>query len=313
MAGRALGADQYRSGVAQGDAGSLEPVVAPRPAGGRTDGDPEFLGRLEAIAGGRGQRSHGGLGQRGRDGGRDLGQRRRRLVDVPEHDGERAAVLPVRELPREQLEEHDPDRVHVGGRSEVGTAGLLGSHVGGGAQELTTRAGQDVVPAEHMGNPEVGHLERMVGTEEHVLRFDVAVEDSVLMGAVQARAHGQRDGAGRRLIESLIDEMLPDRTPGQPFHDQDAGVVVLHVVVDGNHVGMVDRGQDPRFGQEAGPYRLVAHERGRQLLDRHLPTELAMASGHHDAEPSASELVADLVPRQSSAQRAVALHQAPLR
>ena len=78
-------------------------------------------------------------------------------------------------------------------------------------------------------------------------------------------------------------------------------------------MGMIDRGQNLSFGQEAGPDRLVAHEGGRQLFDCHFPIELAMATGHDDAESSASELFADFVPRQSSAQSAVAFHLAPLR
>ena len=52
-----------------------------------------------------------------------------------------------------------------------------------------------------------------------------------------------------------FDEPTPDGAAGQPLHDQDAGVIVLDVVVDRNDVRVVDRRQDLCFSQEPGAHR----------------------------------------------------------
>jgi hypothetical protein len=62
-------------------------------------------------------------------------------------------------------------------------------------------------------------------------------------------------------------------------------------------VRVVDRGQDLGFNQEPGAHQVVGHEARRQLLDRHLAPELAMASGYDHSKGAAAELRTYLVPR----------------
>ena len=113
---------------------------------------------------------------------------------------------------------------------------------------------QSVVLAQHPGNAEVGHLEHPVFAEEHVFRLHVTVQDATLVGAAQSRARHQRNGAGRLLVEPSVDESTPDGPARQSLHDQDAGVIVLDVVVHWNDVRVVDRRQDLCFGQEPGAH-----------------------------------------------------------
>ena len=113
-----------------------------------------------------------------------------------------------------------------------------------------SRVAKRVVLAEDAGDTEVGDLQHAVRPEEDVLRLHVAVQDPVAVGAAQARTRHHRDGTGRPLVESPVDEPAPDGAPGEAFHDQDAGVVVLDVVVDRDDVGVVDGRQDLCLGQE---------------------------------------------------------------
>ena len=159
---------------------------------------------------------------------------------MPHHDGQRPSLLGEGKPARQQLVEHDARRVDVGGGPEIGAAGLFRRHVGGGAKQLTGSGGQRVVIAEHPGDPEVGHLQHAVLAEEHIFGLHVTVQHPMLVCAAQTRARHHRDGAHGSLVKAPVDEPTPDGAARQPFHDQDAGVVVFNVVVHGDDMRMVD-------------------------------------------------------------------------
>src|SRR5206468_4058684 len=87
-------------------------------------------------------------------------------------------------LPREQLVEDGAQRVDVGGGADVLVAslGLLGGHVGRGAEDLAGVV--EAVVVQLLGQAEVGDHRQAVGGQQHVGRLQVAVDDAAGVGVV---------------------------------------------------------------------------------------------------------------------------------
>ena len=261
----------------------------------RRQRDPEVLGGRVPLGRIGGQRPHGGLDQRRREVGRGLGQRCRRLVHVPVQQRDRVPVVHERQAAAEQLVEHGGQRVHVGGRGELLAERLLGSHVRGRTEHLARAGGHRRGAADHLGDPEVGHLDGPGRGEQDVVGLDVAVEDPLAVGVVQRAAGGGDDAARGLGGDALAVEALPHRAPGQQLHDEQAEAGVLHVVVDGDDVRMIQVRQHPRLAHEPVLHSRIGGERDGQLLDGHVPPELSVATAQHDPPRAPAELVADLV------------------
>ena len=188
-------------------------------------------------SGARGLGHHDGVGRRGghrkhllvesRDQGRAVGrsrmaverERRRgegseegRRVRTDRLDG--GSLLPglrehlrdgVRGLerrpPGEQLEEDDPERVHVALRPDLSAARLLGRHVLGRPDDGARRGQRRV--REGPSDAEVRDLGVALAVEEDVRRLQVAVDDPVLVGVARPAARSRRDSCrlivGKRL------------------------------------------------------------------------------------------------------------------
>ncbi len=138
-----------------------------------------------------------------------------------EHVGDGVAVeqLP----PGEHLPQHDAERPDVGAPVDRLAAGLLGAHVGGGAEDDAGRGGvageggrERQVGAlallPRLGEPEVEHLDRAVGPDLDVGGLEIAVDDPGVVGGLERLGDLDRDG------ERLLDR---DRPPGdhlvEPF------------------------------------------------------------------------------------------------
>ena len=99
---------------------------------------------------------------------------RRRLVHVPHRDRDEVVAL-ERRLARQQLVEHDAERVDVRQRVDLLAARLLGRDVVARAEH---RPGlRHPCDVERARDPEVGHLRLPVAVEQDVLRLHVAVHE----------------------------------------------------------------------------------------------------------------------------------------
>jgi hypothetical protein len=178
------------------------------------------------------------------------------------------------------------------------TVHLLGRHVGGGAEHLPGTRGDGRRASQDLGDPEVSHLEDPGAREHQVPGLDVAVQHVVLVRLVQARA-GREQQRARGLRGHLAEpHALGYRAARQPLHHEQAQTLALDEVVDLDDVRVVERGEQPALGQEARPHLEVRRERVRELLDRDVATELAVAPGEDDAPSAAAELLADVVAGQ---------------
>ena len=89
-----------------------------------------------------------------------------------------------------------------------------------------------------LGNPEVGDLGVTVVLQEDVARFDVAMQHAELVGGHQRGERFGDDEQDSRCHQRPAGDLVAQRGPRQPFHDEVGQRVVLAVVQDGHDVGM---------------------------------------------------------------------------
>ncbi len=138
-------------------------------------------------------------------------QRRKRVVVrlVLEDRGEDVGEALAREgaPPGQAFVEHASEGPHVDAPVDGTTAGLLGRHVGGRAQQASglrgehaVRAGVGVLLAHGSRQAEVEQLDLAVGSDARVVGLEVAVNHARLVGGLQPvrDAGAERQGLGRR-------------------------------------------------------------------------------------------------------------------
>ena len=218
-------------------------------------------------------------------------QVRRRLVDVAQRD--RDEVLPrERDVARQQLPEHDRERVDVRRRRDGASPRLFGGEVGARSHHGSGLRDADV-HLERACDPEVRHLDVALGVDQDVLRLDVAVDEAVRMrerervGArgreLERATHRQRPGPADELLQVLAGDVLEDDVLA-------AGV--LATVDHGDDVRVRQLRDRPRLAPEPLDGLVVAGVVRVQQLERHVAVEQAVAcpvDGRHST--AADELL----------------------
>ena len=189
-------------------------------------------------------------------------------VAVQQRDG--VAVVGKGQVTGEQLVQQGADGVDVRRRGQLPGQSLLRSDVGGSAQHLARPRGERLHASEHLGDAEVGHLQRSGRAEEQVLGLDVPVQDALAVGVVQGAAGGEDDAARRLGGHTLGRDAVPHRPAGEQLHHQQTELVLLDVVEDGDDVGVVERREQTGLARETSLHSRVGGERLRQLLDGNL-------------------------------------------
>ncbi len=213
----------------------------------------------------------------------------------PDPVGELAAR--ERHLAHEQVIEGAAEGVDVGAAvGLVAVAGLLGREVVGGAQHLLAvflRQRAVVLPLAGERQPEVEDLDGAALVEDQVGRLDVAMDDTLLVGVVEAegRLPDGIHGVANRQRSLLLDLRV-----------EIGAVDVLHrQVVDGAGGVEVERPHDVVMGEperlaglalEPGEIRRLVHVLHREHLDRHLAVEvdvLGQVDAAHAPRPEEAE------------------------
>lgn len=118
------------------------------------------------------------------------------------------------------------------------------------------------------------------------------------MRIVQGSAHGQDHTTGLVRSEAVPGEPRPQRPARHQLHDEKAEAVPLDVVVDGDDVGMVERGDELRLGHEPGLDGRVGGKSARQLLDGDPPPKGSVLTLEHDTPRAPPDLLAQVVARK---------------
>ena len=138
-------------------------------------------------------------------------------------------------------------------------------------------------------------------SDEHVLGLDVPVDDAPFVGGGETVGDGGADlhDLSRRQ-RAPADERAQRLAAEELGHGVD-DAVLLAEIMDGEDVGVRERGDRAGLALEAGARRFVRGEPGRQDLDRHLAIEREVARAVHLAHAPGAERRDDLVRAESCA------------
>jgi len=243
---------------------------------------PQALSRIPVEAAFE-QRAHA----RGRGGGQltpgDLAR---------EHGGEDVGDRLAGEEPpaRQHLVQHHAESPDVGAPVHGLPARLLRRHVGGGAKDdagararVRQRRGLREIDG---GGPalrgfarpglreaEIQHLDLAVGRQLDVRRFQVAVDDALLVGFLQGLGDLLGDLDGLPHGEGAAGEALREVLALDKLENQEPPPVVLLEAVDLGDVGVVEGGEEAGLALEASQALRVRREGPGKHLDRHLAAE----------------------------------------
>jgi len=175
-------------------------------------------------------------------------------------------------------------RVDVPGRARGRPGDLLG-------RDVPQRARGDRPVAGARGQAEVGQLARAAPVDQHILRLVVTVHDAALVrgGQSQQRTlqHDQgRLGRGR----ALVGEDLTQRDPLDELHHDRGAVRRLDVLIQPDHVRVLDRRQRGRLAAEHLGEHRVAQQVGAQVLDRDQHAGGVVTGKDDPAEPAGAEV-----------------------
>jgi hypothetical protein len=234
-----------------------------------------------------------GVGDARRDVGPQLEHVRRLLGHMPHCHGNEVLAL-ERNVARQQLEEHDAERVDVGGGVHRPAARLLGRDVV--ARPEHGPGLRHALDVERSRDAEVGHLRLAVAVQQHVLRLDVAVNEPGRVregeSATDLRRHLERLPNGQRA--AALDHLL-QVLAGDVLEDDELAVVVLAAVDDGNDARVRELRHGARLAAEALDRLLVGEVRRVQDLQRDVALEQGIVRAVDARHPSGANELEQLV------------------
>ncbi|PPS68592.1 hypothetical protein BZZ08_07386 [Streptomyces sp. MH60] len=213
------------------------------------------------------------------------------LLDDRLHGGERGGAAERRSALHRRVQRRT-ERPQVGGRSGVVAADALGREIVDGADDLSGPGDGGV--ALDLRDAEVGEQHPAVVGEQHVARFDVAVQDAGGVRGAQGAQHPQADpGRLPRDDPLLVLDGVGQRAAFHQLHDDPGPAVVFEYVVHGDDGRVVDPRRRARLApgarQEYGLVALGDVERGGQFLDGDGPVQHLVVCAPHPAHAAAAD------------------------
>jgi hypothetical protein len=271
-------------------------------------------GRVAAEPGGDGGRRRAVLGLGAghvRDGaaeraGRAVGDDRR---PVQARDGRLDGVARVLALARERLDQHEPERVDVGGGGDLVPADLFGGHVGGGADDGAGGGGDRAVQG--AGDAEVDQP-GPVAVEQHVRRLHVAVHEPVLVDVRERGGQAGREAVHLGRGQRPVVDHLGQRRPVHELGDDEGPRPGAVTVEQADETGVLQAGQGRDLAALLGAVAGRAR-RCEQLDGDHLPGGDVLGPVHHRRRAASDDLPQQVaLADQSSAVRRAVHHVSPV-
>ena len=188
----------------------------------------------------------------------------------------------------EQLVEQDPQRVNVAARVDIERAHLrlLRAHVGRGAYEQFEGGEERFVGQSLIGRfrdakvNHLGHRFAILERDQDVRRFDIAVDNALLVRVLQGMADLDEEVEPLLGREMILVAVVGDLDPPHQFHDEvgPAGVGRARIQNPGD-IRMVHEGQRLPLGLEAGDDSLGVHAQ-LDNLERHSAADGLLLLGH---------------------------------
>ena len=204
---------------------------------------------------------------------------------------------PRRLDPGEQMEGEHSQAEDVGLGGEHLAPRLLGREVGQGGGHGD--AGGVGCPD---GDAEIGEVGVAFLVEQHVARFEVAVDDSPAVGIAQGPAHFVEQPEGRRQIPRAVPQRLGQAAAPHVGHNQVCTVGVSPEVEKPDDVGVLQLSYELCLGLEPAHEIWPVDKLGPDHLDRYLPAHRGLVGPVDDPEVAFSHLFSQLIAPHCSAQ-----------
>ncbi|EHN72817.1 hypothetical protein SMCF_7774 [Streptomyces coelicoflavus ZG0656] len=266
----------------------------------------DLLGGVGAVLRVLGEQAqHQGL-ERLRDLGTDAAHGQRGLVQVPVQHAERRRAG-ERDVAAEQFVQQHTERVQVGVRAHGAAHGLLGCHVGGGADGRAGVGEAGGVGVHDGGDAEVEDGDGAVLLDHDVARLEVAVDDRHGVHGAQygAQLGGDRDRPLPR-VGLVLGEVVGEVGAVDVLHDEEQLLALAARVVHRDQAGVVDLCGDPALAHEPAaqfvglrPGDLV----GAQQLHRHAPVQTPVVRRPDLSHAALADERGQLVPAGDDASR----------
>ena len=210
-------------------------------------------------------------------------------------------------LTGEHLEGHRRERVDVHAGRRRRAVQLLGRHVAEAAHE---RAGAgDVGPVGDIGDAQIGQLHGALASEQDVGRLDVAVHDPARVNRIQSGGDAFENpqqphrGASGRWPARRLSRVSPSTySMTITTSPSSSGLGV----VDGDEIGVVERGPDERLALE--PQRAVRIAGAVNALERDLAAQQHVLGERHRGHAAGAEALDLDTDLDMAASQAVEFH-----
>ena len=208
----------------------------------------------------------------------------------------------------DHLVQHHAERPDIGALVHRLPAGLLGSHVGGGAEDETRlrgvhregwrvhRVGIDMTTLlDGLREAKIQNLDHAVRTQFDIRGLQIAMDDPVIVCRLERAGDLTCNCAGFVQRHRPTRDTLGERRPLNQFEYEGKTAWRLLQPVDGTDVRIVERRKQLRLPLETGkPFGCTGDRRGEHL-DRHVTLQLRVASTVDLAHPSDADELAYLV------------------
>jgi hypothetical protein len=145
------------------------------------------------------------------------------------------------------------------------------------------------------GQPEVREHRAPVAVDEHVVGFEVAMDDARVVSVLEALAHLAQVAPGGGAVERAAVEDVAQCAAANQRHGEEHDARCDHEVDDRQDVGVVKARERARLLLEALDEAFIRDEVGHQRLERDLATERLLDCAIHNRHPAGAEALFDVV------------------
>jgi len=189
--------------------------------------------------------------------------------------------------PGEHLVQDDGDRVQIRPSADGVALRLLGREVLGGPHD---RTGLGHVRGARPGDTEVGDLGVVGLVDDHVMGFEIAMDDAAPVGEPGRLEDLNRDvDRADRIERRLLADQLLERAPGQVLHRDVVGPVERPAVVHAHDVRVLESGSRLRFPAEPLDKARILGEPLVEQLQGDLATKLLILDQEDVRHPAGAQ------------------------
>jgi len=197
-------------------------------------------------------------------------------------------------FPGRHLVQETAETVDIGPAVQVFPLDLLGAHVMGGADEHPCLGKSCVVYC--LGDAKIHHDRLTLFVDEDVLRLDVTMHHSPLMGVLEGETHLYPEPCGHLRVErSALKDELGERNTLDVRHGVVGESALAVDIMNLYDIGMREVRGDLRLAEKPEGEVFIERQLLREELQRDQTLEAVILREKHDSHPPAAELTDYLV------------------